>query len=244
MLLPLSSTWQFAFEDGWGPFWDAISDPEAINAFENSIIIATVVTLINIGTGIIIAFAITRYDFPGKRLFQSAIDIPLAIPTSVVGLSLLMLYGPMGVLGPSLDANGIEIMMAMPGIVLAHVFVTFPFMVRSISVSLDKIDPSHEEAARTLGASRWQTFFHVTMPAIQGGILAGAALTFTRSLGEFGSTLFVAGGMVQTGPTYVYHLSNSDFNLQAASSMAVLLMVFPFILLLTFTYLAGRMERR
>lgn len=244
VLLPLTSTFKFAFEDGWGGFWEAITTEDALNALWNSLIVATVATLVNMAVGILIAYVIVRYEFPGRSVFRALIDLPIAIPTAVVGLSLMMLYGPMGLLGPLLDDAGIAVMMALPGVVLAHIFVTFPFMVRSVSVSLEKLDPAQEEAAQTLGATRAQTFVHVVLPSVRGGLVAGTALTFTRSLGEFGATLFVAGGMIQTGPLYIYYLSDSKFDFQGATSVAILLMVLPFVLLLALNRLVDWMEGR
>ena len=242
IILPLSSTFQFAFEDGLEGFIAAISTEGASKAFQNSIVIATFATLINMCVGTIIAFVITRYKFHGKKVFKALIDLPIAIPTAVVGLSLMMLYGPLGLLGPLMEAQGIEVMMALPGVLLAHIFVTFPFMVRSVSVALEKHDISQEEAAQTLGANKAQTFAHVTLPSIRGGIIAGAALTFTRSLGEFGATLFISGGMVSTAPLYIYYLSDSCFDFQAATSIALVLMIFPFVLLLILNYIVEKLE--
>ena len=242
VLLPLSSTFNFAFEDGLEGFIDAITTEGAVTAFKNSIMIASLATLINMGVGTLIAFAITRYRFPGKGVFKALIDLPIAIPTAVVGLSLMMLYGPMGLLGPMMEKHSIEVMMALPGVVLAHIFVTFPFMVRSVSVVLEKLDISHEEAALTLGATKAQTFIHVTLPSIRGGLVAGTALTFTRSLGEFGATLFIAGGMFSTGPLYIYYLSDSRFDFQGATSIAIVLMVLPFVLLMVLNAFVERLE--
>ena len=169
VILPLSSTFSFAFEDGPGAFWNAISTEESIRAFKNSLLIATLATAINMVVGTLIAFVITRYCFPGRQVFKALIDLPIAIPTAVVGLSLMMLYGPMGLLGPTLEARGIEIMLALPGVILAHIFVTFPYMVRSVSVVLEKMDISQEEAAQTLGATKAQTFMQVTLPSLREG---------------------------------------------------------------------------
>ena len=242
ILLPLGSVFKFALSDGLGAFFTSVTEREAINSFKNSLQIAFITTLINCITGTLTAWLIKRYRFPGRGVLSALIDLPMAIPTAVVGLSLMMLYGPRGVLGPILTDNGIDVVMAMPGIVLAHVFVTFPFTVRSVSVVLDKLDPNLEEAARTLGASRFRTFTRVVLPSIKGGIIAGSALTFTRSLGEFGATLFIAGGMLTTGPLHIYYLSDSRFDYQAATSVAVILMVFPFFLLLVLNHIVNGME--
>ena len=242
ILLPLGSVFKFALSDGPGKFIESVTEREALNSFGNSLKIAFLTTLINCVVGTLTAWLLNRYRFPGKSILAALIDLPVAIPTAVVGLSLMMLYGPRGVLGPILNENGIDVVMAMPGIVLAHVFVTFPFTVRSVSVVLDKLDPNLEDAARTLGASGIGTFTRVVLPSIKGGILAGSALTFTRSLGEFGATLFIAGGMITTGPLHIYYLSDSQFDYQAATSVSVILMVFPFLFLLILNFLVKRME--
>ncbi|MGA1866354.1 MAG: ABC transporter permease [Thermoplasmatota archaeon] len=242
VLLPLTSIFKFAFQDGFGPFIDAVTSKDAVNAFRNSLLIASVTTLINLLVGTLLAMVITKYDFPGRSVLRSLIDMPIAIPTAVVGLSLMMLYGPMGILGPLLEGNGFQVVMAMPGVLLAHVFVTSPFMVRSVSPVLEKIDQNVEEAALTLGASRTKTFFFVTLPSIRSGLIAGSALTFTRSLGEFGATLFIAGGMITTGPLYIYYLSDSKFDFQGATSIAIILMVLPFSLLLILNAIVRKLE--
>lgn len=242
VILPLSSMFTFAFEDGPMGFFEAITTEEAANAFGNSILLATMATIVNMCIGTLIGFVITRYKFAGRQLFKALIDLPIAIPAAVVGLALMMLYGPIGLLGPFFAERGIQVVMALPGVLLAHIFVTFPFMVRSVAVAVEKLDISQEEAALTLGASRVQTFLRVTLPSIRGGLIAGTALTFTRSLGEFGATLFIAGGMFSTGPLYIYYLSDSRFDFQGATSIAIVLMIFPFILLMVLNYLAERLE--
>jgi len=242
VLLPLTSTFRFALEDGPGPFFRAMVQEDALNAFKNSLFLASTATLVNMAVGTLIAWCITRYRFPGRAVFRALIDLPIAIPTAVVGLSLMMLYGPMGLLGPILEKNGIQMMMSLPGVLLAHIFITFPFMVRSVSVAIEKLDVSQEEAAMTLGATRLQTFRKVVLPSIKGGLVAGSAMTFTRSMGEFGATIFVAGGMVSTGPLYIYYLSDSSFDFQAATSIAIVLMVVPFLLLLVLHAVVERME--
>jgi sulfate transport system permease protein len=241
IIMPLSAMFKFAFSDGPGGFYNAISSQDALTAFSNSLLLATLTTLINLGVGTLIGFVITRYKFPGRAVFKSLIDLPIAIPASVVGLAMMMLYGPIGVLGPMLKDAGIQVIMTIPGILLAHIFVTFPFMVRAVSVSVEKFDVNQEEAAMTLGASKLQTLWHVTLPSIRGGIIAGTALTFTRSLGEFGATLFIAGGIIKTAPIYIYYL-NERIDFTGATSVAIVLMLFPFALLLILNYLAERLE--
>ena len=144
IILPLTSMFDFAFENGPYGFLDAVSSQDSVNAFKYSLLIAGLTTILNMIVGTLIAYIITRYEFIGKGVFRSLIDLPIAIPTAVVGLALMMLYGPLGLLGPILDDAGIQVMMALPGVLLGHIFVTFPFMVRSVSVVLEKLDPNHE----------------------------------------------------------------------------------------------------
>jgi len=244
ILLPISSMFKFAFEDGIGGFWKAVSSEDAVNALRNSLLMATLATAINLVVGTVIAFSLTRFRFPGASVFKALIDLPIAIPASVVGLSLMMLYGPKGLLGPFFEDRGIQIIFDLPGIVLAHVFVTFPFMVRAVTVVIEKTDRDLEDAAVTLGANRVQVFLRVILPSIRSGMVAGSALTFTRSLGEFGATLIVFGGAMglRTGPLYMYYLSDSVFDFPAASAVAIVLMLFPFALLLVLNALVGKME--
>lgn len=244
IMLPLSSLLRFSLEDGPSSFLEAVTDEDAVQAFRNSLFIAFVCTMINLISGTVLAFVLTRYRFVGRSFLKALMDLPIAIPTAVVGLALMMYYGPKGLLGPFLQDNGIEVVMAMPGVVLAHVFVTFPYTVRSVSVVLETVDRNLEDAARCLGANRAKTFLHVTLPSISSGLVAGCAMTFTRSLGEFGATLFIAGGMLTTGPLHIYELSEARFDIQAASSVSIVLMVFPFILLLILNFLVQRLEVR
>jgi sulfate transport system permease protein len=243
VLMPLTSTVRFAFDKGGGQFVKAITTEGALNALANSLLIATVVTLVNMGTGLVIAWVIVRYRFPGRSIFRTLIELPIAVPTAVVGISFLMLYSPTAFLGKMMDSWGIHVIASLSIIIFAHVFVTFPFMVRSLAIVMEKLDPAQEEAAHTLGATRRQTLWHVTLPALRGGLIAGIALTFTRSLGEFGSTFMLAGGQVWTGPLEIYRLSEVQINYQAASAVAILLMVLPFVILFGLNYLVDRMDR-
>ena len=243
VLMPLTSTVRFAFDEGPGDFWGAITTKGALNALGNSLLIATVVTLVNVCTGLVIAWVIVRYRFPGRSIFRTLIELPIAVPTAVVGISFLMLYSPSAFLGAMMKSWGIQVIPSVAGIIFAHIFVTFPFMVRSLAIVMEKLDPAQEEAAHTLGATRRQTMWHVTLPALRGGLVAGIALTFTRSLGEFGSTFMLAGGQVWTGPLEIYRLSEVLIDYQAASAVAILLMVLPFVILFGLNYLVDRMDR-
>jgi len=242
IILPISSLFRYAFKDGIMDFFRAVVTDQALTALGNSLMIAAIVTLINLLTGTLMAFALVRYRFPGSFIIKALVDLPIAIPASVVGLSLLMLYNPSSLFGGFLRDNGIQLIGQYPGVLLGHLFVTFPFMVRSVSVAVEKLDREQEDAAKVLGAGGVSIFFRVTLPSIRSGLMAGSALTFTRSLGEFGATLFVAAGMLSTGPTHIYKMTEGLLDFQAAASIAVVLLLIPFVLLLIMDRLVKGLE--
>ena len=168
---------------------------------------AGAMVLINAVTGTATAWVLVRYPFPGKGFVNALIDLPFAVPTVVTGLMLVALYGPTSVLGAFLTAHGLGIIYQKPGIVLALLFVTYPFVVRSVQPVLLEMDPAEEEAATTLGAGAWTTFRRVTLPTLWPAILTGTGLSFSRALGEFGSVVMVAGNRpleTKTGPMYIF----------------------------------------
>jgi sulfate ABC transporter permease subunit len=189
------------------------------------------------------AFVLTRYRFPGRRAINALVDIPLAIPTVVTGFALLLLYGPLGPFGAFLGERNIQVMFSFPGLLLGHVFVTFPFMVRAVGAVLESSPRSGEDAARTLGAKEWQVFFLVTLPSIKEGLVAGSFLTFSRSLGEFGASIMVSGNLVgrtQTAPLYIFSRFNTG-DVEGASAIAILLALASFLILLLLQFVqAGR----
>ena len=161
-------------------------------------------------------------------------DIPLAIPTVVTGFALLLMYGPLGPVGRFLGERNIQVMFSFPGLLLGHVFVTFPFMVRAVAAVLESVPRTGEDAARTLGAQEWQVFAFVTVPAIKEGLIAGAFLTFSRSLGEFGASIMVSGNLVgrtQTGPLYIFSRFNTG-DVEGAAAIAIVLALASFLILL------------
>jgi len=175
-----------------------------------------------------------RYRFFGNKLLNSLVDLPFAIPTLVTGVMLVVLYGPQRTLGAFLEARGIHIIFAQPGIVLALLFVTYPFVIRAVQPVLMEIDRSQEEAAWTLGASQWRTFREIILPAITPAIVTGALLSFARALGEFGSIVIVAGNIPRrtlTAPVYIFGQIESQ-NQRAASAMSVTLLALSFGLML------------
>ena len=236
VLLPLVSMFLYASGSGPGAFWTNISSPEAIFSLKFTIVLATATTAINGVMGTVVAFALIRHDFPLKGLLDSLVDLPVAIPASVTGFTLLLLYGPLGLVGRMFEGSGIMIMFAFPGLLIAHVFMTLPFVVRAVGPVLQEVDKSQEEAARTLGASEAQIFRSVTLPAIKGGLVTGCVFTFARSLGEFGATIMVSGNLAlrtQTAPLYIFSEFNKG-NIEAANSMSVVLVILSFALFLGF----------
>ncbi len=234
ILLPLVSLNRYAVREGIGVFWDRLKAPEALYALRLTAVIALAATAVNAVIGTALAFILTRYRFPGRKALNALVDIPLAIPTVVTGFALLLLYGPLGAAGRFFSERNIQIMFSFPGLLLGHVFVTFPFMVRAVGAVLESVPRSGEDAARTLGAKEGQVFFLVTLPAIRGGLVAGSFLTFSRSLGEFGASIMVSGNLVgrtQTAPLYIFSRFNTG-DVEGASAIAILLALASFLILL------------
>ena len=208
--------------------------PAAMEALQLTLLLAAIMTVVNVVFGVATAYVLARFDFPGRGLFNGLVDLPFAIPTLVTGLMLVMLYGPAGPLGRWFEARGLPIIFAQPGILLALLFVCYPFVVRAVQPVLVGAERSEEEAAWTLGASRWLTFWRITLPEILPATLTGALLCFARALGEFGSIVVVAGnipGRTLTAPVYVFGEIESQ-NARSASAMSVLLLAISFTMLL------------
>jgi sulfate/thiosulfate transport system permease protein len=175
---------------------------------------------------------LSKYEFRGREALIVIVNLPVAIPTVVVGTSLLLLWGPIGLLGQFLDPLGLQPMFAPTGVLLAHLFVTFPYMLGAVKPVLDELDVTYEEAAYTMGASRWQTFRLVILPALRGGLFSGALLTFAHSLGEFGATIIVSGNLrlrTQTAPLYIFAQFEAG-NLETANAVAAVLATLSFVL--------------
>ena len=245
VILPLVSIFQYASSNGLGVFWASISSPEALFSLRFTILLALATTVINGVLGTIVAFMLVRHTFPFKGFLDSLVDLPVAIPASVTGFTLLLLYGPVGMLGRLFEGAGITVMFAFWGILIAHVFMTLPFVVRGVGPLLQEVDKSQEEAAKTMGATELQSFMHVLLPAIKSGLVSGSVFTFARSLGEFGATIMVSGNLAlrtQTAPLYIFSEFNKG-NIEAASSMAVVLVLISFALFYGFKLLTNLMDR-
>lgn len=242
VVLPLSAIIQNGLSGGLAAFRADIMDPIAFSALKLTLTIAVIVTLINALMGTLTAYVLVRFQFPGRRLFNSLIDMPFAIPSLVTGVMLVALYGPQRTLGAWLNSQGIQVIFATPGVVLALLVITYPFVIRTVQPVLMEAERGQEEAAYTLGASGWTTFRRVVLPMISPAIITGSLLSFARALGEFGSVVVVAGnipGLTLTAPVYVYGQIESQ-NQRGASSMSILLLALSFVLILVVEWMQSR----
>jgi sulfate transport system permease protein len=234
LLLPLSAIYVFAGQLGLRGFIDAIRGPDAQFALRFSLLIAFATAAANSVLGTFAAYVLSKYRFRGREALSVVVNLPVAIPTVVVGASLLLLWGPIGLLGQFLDPLGIQPMFTPVGVWLAHLFVTFPYMLGAVKPVLDELEVTYEEAAYTIGANRWQTFRLVLLPALRGGLISGTLLTFAHSLGEFGATVLVSGNLrlrTQTAPLYIFAQFEAG-NIEAANAVAAVLATLSFLLFL------------
>ncbi|WP_446225138.1 sulfate ABC transporter permease subunit CysW [Nocardia sp. IBHARD005] len=239
LVLPLGVILYRTFERGIGAFIDSITTPAAISAFQLSMIIVAIVVPLNVIFGVITALALVRSKFPGRNLVQGLVDLPIATSPVVVGVSLILLWGAGGWFG-AIENTGFKVIFSLPGMVIATIFVTLPFVVREVEPVLHEIGEDQEMAAATLGATGWQTFWRITLPAIRWGLTYGVVLTVARSLGEFGAVIMVSTalpGKSQTLTLLVHGRYINDHNTFGAYSAATLLMGMALVVLLLMTLL-------
>jgi sulfate/thiosulfate transport system permease protein len=245
LLLPLAAVFVFAFRGGLGSFFEALSDPDAQFALRFSLLIAFATAIVNGVLGTFAAYVLSKYRFPGERPLGITVNLPVAIPTVVVGTSLLLLWGPIGLLGRYLEPLGLQPMFTPVGVLLAHLFVTFPYMLGAVKPVLDEQEATYEEAAYTIGANRWQTFRYVILPALRGGLFSGTLLTFAHSLGEFGATVMVSGNLrlrTQTAPLYIFAQFEAG-NIEQANAVAAVLAILSFLIFFVLMRYTGRSAR-
>lgn len=222
---PVAMVFYRSFEDGAGDFWKAISTGSAPHALWLTVLIALIAVPLNTVFGVALSIAIVRRRFPGKGLVNAFVDLPLALSPVVVGLALLLLYGRTGWVGPWFIDHGMRIVYALPAMVLATIFVSLPFVVREVVPVLREIGDEQEQAASTLGAGGWATFWRITLPAIRWAVAYGIVLTAARSLGEFGAVNVVSGritGKTETATLWIDG-AYTDFNQKGAYAVAVVL---------------------
>ena len=243
--LPLAAIIQNGLADGLSAFRDDVINPTAFAALKLTLIMAAIVTAINAVMGTLTAYVLVRYQFPGRRLFNAMVDMPFAIPTLVTGVMLVALYGPQRTLGAWLESHGARVIFATPGILLALLVITYPFVIRTVQPMLMGAEKSEEEAAYTIGASKWTTFWRVVLPDISPGVITGSLLSFARALGEFGSIVVVAGnipGRTLTAPVYIYGQIESQ-NQRGASAMSIVLLALSFSLIVTVEWIQSRSRK-
>ena len=245
ILLPLASLVAGAFKGGVVAILEALSQSDVLAAFWKTLLISLIVVVFQDVFGTIVAWVFVRDHFRGRQFLNALVDMPFAISTVVVGYMLLLLFGRNGLLAPVLTALDIQVAFALPGMILATMFVTLPFMIRELIPLLENFGTSQEQAAATMGANGWQTFWKVTMPALRWGFIYGVTLTFARALGEFGAVLVIGGGIqgrTETATLYIYRALDERQYIGAYSA-ALLLGLFSLILVMA-TDIIRKMEKR
>ncbi|MGO2509531.1 MAG: sulfate/thiosulfate ABC transporter permease CysT [Vibrio hibernica] len=227
-------------------YWYVISDPRLVASYKVTLGSAFVASLFNGAFGLLLAWVLVRYQFPGKRILDALVDLPFALPTAVAGITLATLYSNTGWLGSLLESIGIKVAYTPLGIIVAMAFTSIPFVVRTVQPVLEEISQEEEEAGMTLGASDWAVFWRVIMPSLRPALLVGVALSFTRSLGEFGAVIFIAGNMpyVSEITSLMIFVRLQEFDFPAASAIASVVLLTSLSLLLIINLWQGAYLRR
>jgi sulfate transport system permease protein len=246
LLAPLGMVLRRALDQGAGHLWSTLADPNTVHAFRLTLEIAAIAVPLNTVFGIVCALAIVRRRFPGAGLVNAIVDLPMALSPVVVGLSLFLLYGRTGWFGSFLDGHGVQILFALPSMVIATVFVSLPFVAREVIPTLRELGDEQEQAARTLGASGWQTFRRITLPSIRWAVVYGVVLTTARCLGEYGAVAVVSGhveGKTQTATLRVQD-AYENYDQAGAYGIALVLAVMSVLVLVAMTVMRPEEEVR
>lgn len=245
VLIPLSAVFLKTSQLGLSQFWDVVSTPRVVASYKLSFGASLLAAAINAVFGLGLAWALVRYSFPGKKLVDALIDLPFALPTAVAGIALTALYAPNGWLGSALEPLGIKVAFTPLGVLVSLVFIGLPFVVRTVQPILEDLDTELEEAAASLGARRWQTFRHVTLPILLPALLTGFALAFARAVGEYGSVIFIAGNipMVSEITPLMIITKLEQYDYTGATAIAVVMLLFSFVLLLAINGLQAWTEK-
>ena len=244
LFLPLLNVFVQALSKGWGAYWSSLTDPDTRSAIKLTLLVAAITVPLNVIFGLAASWLIAKFDFRGKSLLLTFIDLPFSVSPVVSGLMFVLLFGANGLVGPWLLAHDIKVIFAVPGMVLATIFVTFPFVARELIPIMQSIGSEQEQAALILGASGWQTFWHVTLPSVKWGLLYGVILCNARAMGEFGAVSVVSGhitGETDTLPLRVEKLYH-EFDPAAPFAVASLLAFLAIITLVVKTFLEWRAE--
>jgi sulfate transport system permease protein len=246
ILIPLSGLAWRSSSLGWVKFWSIASDARTLSALRISFGGALIAAMVNAVFGVILAWVLVRYRFPGKRIIDAMVDLPFALPTAVAGIALATLYAPNGWIGQFLLPLGITIAYTPTGVVVALIFVGLPFVVRTVQPVMEEIDREVEEAAATLGAYRFQTIARVLLPGLAPAVLTGFALAFARGVGEYGSVIFIAGNLPyvsEIAPLLIV-IRLEEFNYPAATAIAAVMLIISFVMLLLINLIQSWSRRR
>lgn len=246
LLLPLSALVMQLSEMSLTQYWTVISNPQVVAAYKVTLLAAGLATVFNAGFGLLMAWILTRYRFPGRALLDGLMDLPFALPTAVAGLTLAALFSTTGWYGAWLAEYGIKVSYTWLGITVAMAFTSIPFVVRTVQPVLEDLGPEYEEAAQTLGANRWQCFRYVILPELTPALLTGTALSFARSLGEFGAVIFIAGNIAwQTEVvSLMIFIRLQEFDFPAASAIASVVLAASLLILFAVNVLQSRFGQR
>jgi len=246
VLIPLSALVFKTFTLTWDQFWVAVTAPRVLASYRLTFGASLIAALVNLVFGLLVAWVLVRYKFPGKRIVDALVDLPFALPTAVAGISLTALLAGNGWIGQYLEPHGIKLAFTPAGIVIALIFIGLPFVVRTVQPVLEDTEKELEEAASSLGATRFQTFTRVILPAIMPALLTGFAMAFARAIGEYGSVIFIAGNMPMiseiTPLIIIGKLEQYDY--AGATAVALVMLFFSFVLLLVINGLQAWQRRR
>ncbi|MFD1956169.1 sulfate ABC transporter permease subunit CysT [Paenibacillus thailandensis] len=246
VLIPLAGVFIRTTELSWTEFWNTVTTVRVLAAYRVSFLTAFAAALVNVVFGLIVAWVLVRYRFPGKKLLDALVDLPFALPTAVAGIALTAIYAPNGLIGSALAPLGIKTAYSPVGITIALIFIGIPFVVRTVQPVLQDLEKDVEEAAVMLGARRWRTFRRIIFPELLPAILTGFALAFARGIGEYGSVVFISGNMplkTEIAPLLIMTKLEQHDN-AGATAIALVLLVLSFALLLLINFLQWRVNRR
>jgi sulfate transport system permease protein len=246
VLLPLATVFGRTAELTWPAFWAVISDPRVVASYRVTFGASFLAALVNTVFGLLVAWVLVRYRFPGRRVVDAMVDLPFALPTAVAGIALTTLYATNGWIGSYLEPLGIKVSYTWLGITVALIFIGLPFVVRTVQPVLDDLEVELEEAAASLGAGRWQTFTRVVFPTVAPALLTGFALAFARAIGEYGSVVFISGNMpMKTEIVPLLIITKLEqYDYAGATAVALVMLVVSFVLLLTINLLQWAARRR
>jgi sulfate/thiosulfate transport system permease protein len=246
VLLPLATVFTRTADLSWAEFWGIVTNPRVVASYRVTFGASFVAALVNTVFGLLVAWVLVRYRFPGRRLVDALVDLPFALPTAVAGIALTTLYAGNGWIGSYLEPLGIKVSYTWLGITVALIFIGLPFVVRTVQPVLDDLEVEVEEAAASLGARRWQTFIRVVLPTVAPALLTGFALAFARAIGEYGSVVFISGNMpMRTEIVPLLIITKLEqYDYAGATAVALVMLVVSFLLLLAINVLQWAARRR